>query len=109
MKSSFHPLKKEYEKKAEGVFQKYNDWKKQRCGAGPVYGKRIFAISLFKTGFGSLGPRKTNWKGLFLLFYEEAIGKGLAPKKPFPEYLVDKDATLFLKGDNFWWVFMSKN
>jgi hypothetical protein len=33
----------------------------------------------------------------------------LAPKKPFPEYLVDKDATLFPKGENSWWVFMSKN
>jgi hypothetical protein len=31
----------------------------------------------------------------------------LAPNKPIPEYLVDKNASLFVKGDSSWWVFMS--
>jgi hypothetical protein len=30
---------------------------------------------LYNTGFGSLGSKETNWRGLFLLFNEEAEKK----------------------------------
>jgi hypothetical protein len=59
-----------------------------------------YLLSLFKSGFDSLGPTNTNWKNLFLVFYEEAIEKRHVAQKPFPEYVVDKDSTLFPKGDN---------
>jgi hypothetical protein len=57
--------------------------------------------SLCKTGFGSLGPKDTNWRGLFLLFNEVAEKKCTAPNKPYPEYVVDKNATLFPNDENF--------
>jgi jumonji domain-containing protein 2 len=101
LKPSFHPLKQEYKKKAEGVYRSTMIESSRGVTLGQFMAKG-YLPSLFKTGFGSLGPTNSNWKGLFLLFYEVAIGKGLAPKKPFPEYLVDKDATLFPKGENSW-------
>jgi hypothetical protein len=61
---------------------------------------KSYLASLNKSGFGSLGPTDENWKGIFNRFDEVEKGKGLAPNKPIPEYLVDKNASLFVKGDS---------
>jgi hypothetical protein len=61
-----------------------------------------YLASLNKSGLGSLGPTDENWKGIFNLFDEVETGKCLAPNKPIPEYLVDKNASLFVKGDSSW-------
>ncbi|EFX77320.1 hypothetical protein DAPPUDRAFT_321622 [Daphnia pulex] len=56
---------------------------------------KSYLASLNKSGFGSLGPTDENWKGIFNRFDKVEKGKGLAPNKPIPEYLVDKNALLF--------------
>jgi jumonji domain-containing protein 2 len=61
-----------------------------------------YLASLNKSGLGSFGPTDENWKGIFNLFDEVEKGKGLAPNKHIPEYLVDKNASLFVKGDSSW-------
>jgi jumonji domain-containing protein 2 len=61
---------------------------------------KSYLASLNKSGFGSLGPTDENWKGIFNRFDEVEKRKGLAPNKPIPEYLVDKNASLFVKGDS---------
>jgi hypothetical protein len=60
--------------------------------------------SLHKTGFGFLGLKDSSWKGLFVFFDEVAQRKGTDPTKPFPKYVVDKNATLFPNGKNSWCV-----
>jgi hypothetical protein len=63
---------------------------------------KSYVASLNKSGFGSLGPTDENLKGIFNLSDEVEKGKGLAPNKPIPEYLVEKDASIFVKGDSSW-------
>ncbi|EFX64378.1 hypothetical protein DAPPUDRAFT_266513, partial [Daphnia pulex] len=89
------PLKQEYRKLAEGVYRSDMVPSGKRGVALDKIMAKGYLASLNKSGLGSFGPTDENWKGIFNLFDEVEKGKGLAPNKHIPEYLVDKNASLF--------------
>ncbi|EFX61097.1 hypothetical protein DAPPUDRAFT_340649 [Daphnia pulex] len=93
------PLK-QYRKVAEGVYSSDIIPSGKRGLALDKFMAKSYLASLSKSGLGSLGPTDENWKGIFNRFDEVEKGKGLAPNRPIPEYLVDKNASLFVKGDS---------
>jgi jumonji domain-containing protein 2 len=101
-KPAVRPLQQEYKKLAEGVYRSDMAPSGKRGLALDKFMAKSYVASLNKSGFGSLGPTDENWKGIFNLFDEVEKGKGLAPNKPIPKYLVDKDASIFVKGDSSW-------
>ncbi len=99
-KPCVHPERQDYVKLEEGVYRS-ESVKIRGSGLGKFMAKSYMA-SLNKSGFGSLGPAGQSWKGLYYLFDEVEKGNGPTPNKRIPEYVLDKDATLFEKGHSSW-------
>jgi jumonji domain-containing protein 2 len=99
-KPCVHPLRQDYVKLEEGVYRR-EAVKIRGSGLGRFMAKNYMA-SLSKSGFGSLGPDGQNWKGFYYLFDEVEKGNGTTPNKLVPEYLVDKNVSIFEEGESSW-------
>jgi hypothetical protein len=95
-KPCVHPLRQDYVKLEEGVYRR--EAIKIRGSWLGKFMAKTYMDSLSTSGFGSLGPDGQNWKGFYYLFDEG----GTTPNKPGPEYVLDKNASIFEKGESTW-------
>jgi hypothetical protein len=89
-------LRQDYVKLEEGVYRR-EAIKIRGSGLGKFMAKNYMA-SLSTSGFGSLGPDGQNWKGFYYLFDEV----GTTPNKRGPEYVLDKNVSIFEKEESSW-------
>jgi hypothetical protein len=99
-KPAIHPWRQEYKKQEEGVYR--SEYVPIRGLGLDKFMAKNYLASLNKSGFGSLGPTDQNWKGIFNLFDEVEKGNGLTLNKRIPEYMVDKNGSIFEEGDSSW-------